>query len=110
LDSKTNIPMDGFPVITETGISDDHSPLRTLSVGPVAHSDSEGRFLSTFFTQGLSIPREIEVNMEFGHGIWRSCLVRVRVDMVRIEVEHNVSIDLGEIRVDFDKCHSPTGV
>ena len=107
-DPKTDLPMDGYSVICETGISDEHSLLQTLSVGPVAHTDSEGSFLSTFFAQGFRVPGEIEVNIEFGPGNWRACSVPVALDMIRVGHEQSVSIDLGGIKVDFDMCRAPT--
>jgi hypothetical protein len=107
VDIKTNKSMIGFSIITETGIRDTNSFLHTVSVGPVVQSNSEGKFVSTFFTPKSSIPKTIEVHIEFKPGSWRCRVVPMQPQMIKTTQEHYVQIDLDRIEVDYDKCIVP---
>jgi len=107
MDENTNLPLSKYRVITETGIRNRYSPLSTLSIGPPAYTNSEGIFLSTFFTFKYSKPKEIEIHIRFKPGNWRCRVVPVADNMIHCIDKFNVAIDLDRVEIDFDKCRIP---
>ena len=110
VDVHTNLPLGKYRVITETGIGDWHSPLCMLGIGPPAYTDTEGIFVSTFFTLKFSKPKEIEIHIKIKPGNWRCRVVTIEDNMIHLLDKFNVTIDLDRVEIDFDKCRMPTGV
>ena len=110
LDVRTQRPMADYSVITETGIRDEGSPLCVIGIGVKdRRTDPDGRFQSTFFAKGSSVPTEIEVHIQFSPGSWRCREVPVEPNAVQTKGDGTVSVDLGRIEVDYDLCRLPTG-
>ena len=107
IEARTNHPMAGYAVITETGIRDESSPLCTVSVGPVAVTDSEGRFLSTSRIRGPSAPATIEIHIEIKRGEWRCFVCAVLAHMVRHGPEETFYIRLGQVKVEVAEGRVP---
>jgi hypothetical protein len=110
-------PMVGYPIVVESGIRDENSPLCLDGIRVNRKPDGDGHFQAMFVTTGAAleahetppIPSLIEVHIEFSRGKWRCREVAVKPDQVVERKGCEVWIDLGRIEVEFEACREPLG-
>lgn len=104
VDVNTGAPIRRISIIATSGIGEGDTPHRSWATGPIAISETGGRFSTWYVTEGADAipdtPDSVALFLERPDGNWGRLLVSVAADSVAALEENVMTIALGPVAID----------